>query len=45
MPARRSVSLSRLDQAFRQYTSTGPIVGDHDLFNGSYDRRRLLANG
>ncbi|MDT3399113.1 lysozyme [Streptomyces sp. B1866] len=28
-----------------QYTSTGPTVGDHDLFNGSYDRLVALANG
>ncbi|WP_030258788.1 lysozyme [Streptomyces violens] len=28
-----------------QYTSTGPTVGDHNLFNGSYDRLQALANG
>jgi GH25 family lysozyme M1 (1,4-beta-N-acetylmuramidase) len=28
-----------------QYTSTGPIVGDHDVFNGAYDRLQALANG
>ncbi|MGP3926602.1 lysozyme [Streptomyces sp. 8N616] len=30
---------------FWQYTSSGPIVGDHDKFNGSYDRLKVLANG
>lgn len=30
---------------FWQYTSTGPIVGDHNVFNGSYDRLQALANG
>jgi GH25 family lysozyme M1 (1,4-beta-N-acetylmuramidase) len=30
---------------FWQYTSTGPIVGDHNRFNGSYDRLQALANG
>ncbi|GEC09969.1 hydrolase [Streptomyces spinoverrucosus] len=28
-----------------QYTSTGPIVGDHDRFNGAYDRLQALALG
>ncbi|MFD8554909.1 lysozyme [Streptomyces fradiae] len=28
-----------------QYTSTGPIVGDHNRFNGAYDRVQALANG
>ncbi|WP_255954896.1 lysozyme [Streptomyces odontomachi] len=28
-----------------QYTSTGPIVGDHDHFNGALDRVQALANG
>ncbi|MFF8287870.1 lysozyme [Streptomyces sp. NPDC016309] len=28
-----------------QYTSTGPIVGDHDRFNGAYDRLQALAVG
>ncbi|MGW5972500.1 lysozyme [Streptomyces sp. NPDC055186] len=28
-----------------QYTSTGPTVGDHDLFNGTVDRVRALALG
>ncbi|RFU86749.1 lysozyme [Streptomyces triticagri] len=28
-----------------QYTSTGPIVGDHNQFNGAYDRLQALANG
>jgi GH25 family lysozyme M1 (1,4-beta-N-acetylmuramidase) len=28
-----------------QYTSTGPTVGDHDLFNGTLDRVRALAYG
>ncbi|WP_405661055.1 lysozyme [Streptomyces sp. RK9] len=28
-----------------QYTSTGPIVGDHNKFNGAYDRVQALANG
>jgi GH25 family lysozyme M1 (1,4-beta-N-acetylmuramidase) len=28
-----------------QYTSSGPIVGDHDRFNGSYTRLVVLANG
>ncbi|MFC0599543.1 lysozyme [Streptomyces palmae] len=28
-----------------QYTSTGPTVGDHDSFNGAYDRLQALANG
>jgi GH25 family lysozyme M1 (1,4-beta-N-acetylmuramidase) len=28
-----------------QYTSSGPYVGDHDLFNGAYDRLQALANG
>lgn len=30
---------------FWQYTSTGPIVGDHNSFNGSMDRLKALANG
>ncbi|NUK03795.1 lysozyme [Streptomyces lunaelactis] len=28
-----------------QYTSSGPIVGDHNRFNGAYDRVVALANG
>ncbi|MFC5956240.1 lysozyme [Streptomyces pratens] len=28
-----------------QYTSTGPVVGDHDLFNGTVDGVRALALG
>ncbi|GAA3202160.1 MULTISPECIES: lysozyme [Streptomyces] len=28
-----------------QYTSTGPVVGDHDRFNGGLDRVRALALG
>ncbi|KOG88493.1 lysozyme [Streptomyces varsoviensis] len=28
-----------------QYTSTGPTVGDHSVFNGAYDRLQALANG
>lgn len=28
-----------------QYTSTGPTVGDHNLFNGAFDRLQALANG
>ncbi|GHH90321.1 lysozyme [Streptomyces capillispiralis] len=28
-----------------QYTSTGPVVGDHDRFNGTLDRVRALALG
>ncbi|MQY13680.1 Lysozyme M1 [Streptomyces sp. RB5] len=28
-----------------QYTSTGPTVGDHNKFNGAYDRVQALANG
>jgi GH25 family lysozyme M1 (1,4-beta-N-acetylmuramidase) len=28
-----------------QYTSTGPTVGDHDLFNGPLDRVQALATG
>ncbi|MFE7659930.1 lysozyme [Streptomyces celluloflavus] len=28
-----------------QYTSTGPAVGDHNLFNGAQDRLQALANG
>ncbi|MFI0982427.1 lysozyme [Streptomyces sp. NPDC021093] len=28
-----------------QYTSSGPIVGDHNRFNGAIDRVRALANG
>ncbi|WP_326798453.1 lysozyme [Streptomyces sp. NBC_01808] len=30
---------------FWQYTSTGPTVGDHNKFNGAYDRLQALANG
>ncbi|MCM2576075.1 lysozyme [Streptomyces meridianus] len=30
---------------FWQYTSTGPIVGDHNQFNGAYDRLQALAYG
>ncbi|GEB50537.1 lysozyme [Streptomyces cacaoi] len=30
---------------FWQYTSSGPIVGDHNTFNGSMARLRVLANG
>jgi GH25 family lysozyme M1 (1,4-beta-N-acetylmuramidase) len=29
---------------FWQYTSTGPTVGDHNMFNGAYDRLQALAN-
>ncbi|KUF16122.1 lysozyme [Streptomyces silvensis] len=28
-----------------QYTSSGPVVGDHNKFNGAYDRVQALANG
>ncbi|KUL53368.1 lysozyme [Streptomyces sp. NRRL F-4489] len=28
-----------------QYTSSGPTVGDHNRFNGAYDRLQALANG
>lgn len=28
-----------------QYTSTGPIVGDHNHFNGALDRVQAMANG
>lgn len=28
-----------------QYTSSGPIVGDHNRFNGAYDRLQALAYG
>ncbi|MFJ8644649.1 lysozyme [Streptomyces sp. NPDC093546] len=28
-----------------QYTSTGPIVGDHNKFNGAHDRLQALAYG
>ncbi|GAA0462327.1 lysozyme [Streptomyces stramineus] len=28
-----------------QYTDTGPTVGDHNRFNGAYDRLQALANG
>ncbi|MEU5577136.1 MULTISPECIES: lysozyme [Streptomyces] len=28
-----------------QYTSSGPTVGDHNKFNGAYDRVQALANG
>ncbi|MDT0265654.1 lysozyme [Streptomyces sp. DSM 44915] len=30
---------------FWQYTSTGPTVGDHNLFNGDYSRLQALADG
>ncbi|MGW8380164.1 lysozyme [Streptomyces sp. ODS28] len=30
---------------FWQYTSSGPTVGDHNVFNGAYDRLQALANG
>ncbi len=30
---------------FWQYTSSGPTVGDHDYFNGSMTRLKVLANG
>lgn len=30
---------------FWQYTSTGPTVGDHNLFNGAMDRLQALADG
>lgn len=30
---------------FWQYTSTGPIVGDHNRFNGTYERLQALAYG
>ncbi len=30
---------------FWQYTSTGPTVGDHNVFNGAFDRLQALANG
>ncbi|NSC23886.1 lysozyme [Streptomyces albus subsp. chlorinus] len=30
---------------FWQYTSSGPTVGDHNYFNGSMDRLKVLANG
>ncbi|MFI1185107.1 lysozyme [Streptomyces californicus] len=32
-------------QTIWQYTSTGPVVGDHNRFNGALDRVRALANG
>ncbi|MEU9010398.1 lysozyme [Streptomyces sp. NPDC048479] len=32
-------------QTMWQYTSSGPIVGDHNRFNGAYDRVVALANG
>jgi GH25 family lysozyme M1 (1,4-beta-N-acetylmuramidase) len=32
-------------QTMWQYTSSGPIVGDHNKFNGSYDRLKVLAKG
>ncbi|MEW1545254.1 lysozyme [Streptomyces tsukubensis] len=32
-------------QTMWQYTSSGPIVGDHNKFNGAYDRVVALANG
>ncbi|MFH8473131.1 lysozyme [Streptomyces sp. NPDC018000] len=28
-----------------QYTESGPYVGDHNRFNGAYDRVQALANG
>ncbi|MEU8349303.1 lysozyme, partial [Streptomyces sp. NPDC048845] len=28
-----------------QYTSTGPIVGDHNRFNGGYSQLQAMANG
>ena len=28
-----------------QYTDSGPYVGDHNRFNGAYDRVQALANG
>lgn len=28
-----------------QYTSTGPTVGDHNRFNGAFNRLQALANG
>ncbi|MEU9759736.1 lysozyme [Streptomyces sp. NPDC047985] len=28
-----------------QYTESGPYVGDHNRFNGAYDRLQALANG
>lgn len=31
--------------AMWQYTSSGPIVGDHNRFNGAYDRVQALARG
>jgi GH25 family lysozyme M1 (1,4-beta-N-acetylmuramidase) len=30
---------------FWQYTSSGPVVGDHNKFNGTYTRLKALANG
>ncbi|TQK51912.1 GH25 family lysozyme M1 (1,4-beta-N-acetylmuramidase) [Streptomyces sp. SLBN-118] len=32
-------------QTMWQYTSSGPIVGDHNKFNGALDRVAALANG
>lgn len=32
-------------QTMWQYTSSGPIVGDHNKFNGALDRVTALANG
>ncbi|MEU6079535.1 lysozyme [Streptomyces sp. NPDC047108] len=32
-------------QTFWQYTSTGPIVGDHNRFNGTFEQLQTLANG
>ncbi|MEO3975782.1 lysozyme [Streptomyces sp. CAU 1734] len=32
-------------QTMWQYTSSGPIVGDHNRFNGAYDRVVALATG
>ncbi|MEU8570550.1 lysozyme [Streptomyces pathocidini] len=32
-------------QTFWQYTSEGPIVGDHNKFNGTYERLKVMATG
>ncbi|MDQ0789144.1 GH25 family lysozyme M1 (1,4-beta-N-acetylmuramidase) [Streptomyces sp. B3I8] len=32
-------------QTMWQYTSSGPTVGDHDVFNGALDRVQALADG
>ncbi|WP_432035952.1 lysozyme [Streptomyces cucumeris] len=32
-------------QTFWQYTSTGPVVGDHNQFNGDEDALKALAEG